>query len=239
MSSLSGSTRSKLYARVHLSSWSASSLSVFRPTRLACLSLSIGLLLVGLLLASCDSGGGNTPGAQSTPASTALSKLRWCDKPMIVFRDLGATGSQKSATPTTTPTTLNDWSQVKPALGFTVYLPATLEAGTCLMSASGTLHDPIFGSSFTIGYLLPDHSSISLSQAPLRSQQTVFQCSPAANTGSSTNGGVSSPTTTNDVQLCSGARGTTNIVFSAHGKPAALQQFFNALQSNVEWVPGN
>ena len=146
-----------------------------------------------------------------------------------------------------TPTTITDWTQVEPSLGFTVYLPAMLPQASCLTSASGTIHDPILGSSFTIGYLLPDHSLVSLSEAPLRSQNTTFQCilSPTtagASGRSSSKGG--SPTATPGIggasmQVCMGAHDMTRIVFSARGTTEALERFFTSLQPHVKWIPAS
>lgn len=215
----------------------------------------------------------------ATPASVALMKLRWCGKPLMLFRDEGvsptttptsgtptaitsgtppsgtatatttpaATAATGTPTPATTPVagtarTITDWTQVEPKLGFSVYLPTTLPGGTCLTSASGTINDPIFGGSFTIGYVLPDRSSISLSEAPLRSQSTTFQCSMS----SSTSGAAKSTptamtgktqTTQAPVMVCTGARDTTSIVFAARGTTDTLEKFFQALQTSVNWIP--
>ena len=167
----------------------------------------------------------------------------------MVFRDEGASGGSgvdAATTPgvvsaTATPKTLTEWSQVKANLGFTVFLPATLENGACLMSASGTLHDPIFGSSFTIGYLLPDHSAISLSEAPLRSQNTTLQCSQATTTPGSVQKSTAAAKSGGQVPilLCTGARNKTNIVFSARGTKDKLAQIFQELRPDVNWVPAN
>ena len=156
-----------------------------------------------------------------------------------------------SPTPTIgpgTPTTITDWNVVKADLGFTVFLPASLPRGTCLVSTQATVHDPTFGGSFLIGYLLPDHTSITISEAPLTSQNATFQCSvsnssttqksgPSA-AGTATPQATASPTPV-PLQLCSGARDTTNIVLSARRSVAYLQQTFNALQSNVTWIPAS
>jgi hypothetical protein len=204
------------------------------------------IILSSVFLASCSglnfgsgtADPGPTPGKAPTPtqATMALSKLRWCDKPLMVFRNLAASGTPGVSSGN--PTTITDWTQVKAQLGFTVYLPATLPTGSCLVSASGTVRDPILGSNFVIGYVLPDHSSITLSQAPQRSQSTAFQCA-SADTGGTTKAGTpTTPAAAQDpVQFCSGARGSTNIVFSSHGKTDALQQLFNALQPDVDWIP--
>ena len=142
------------------------------------------------------------------------------------------------------PKTLTDWKVVKANLGFTIFLPSTLPIGTCLTSASATLRDPIVGSNFTVGYLLPNHDAISLSEAPLRSQKSAaFQCSISVNTPGTSGGPKGgTPTATpgqDPVQLCTGGRDTTNIVFSARGKTDALQKFFLALQPNVNWLPAS
>lgn len=255
------------------------------------LALTLLLLLVSISMIACSGlsfGGSSGSTPTSTPSRQSLAKLTWCGKPLVLFRDEGATPSPTTtatgtatatatatvrptgtatvsstpsgtatATVTTTPAasgprTITDWSQVQPELDFTVYLPATLPAHTCLVSVSGTVHDPIFGSSFIIGYLLPDHSSISLSEAPLRSQNQQFQCSPSSTVSGtpSTSGtpksgtatpssGVTATPTTTPAQLCSGAKGTTNIFFSAPGTTTQLQQFFNTLQPNVDWMPAS
>lgn len=231
------------------------------------LCLSILSLLASLVFVSCSIlNVGGTP-AKVTPtvgsSQVALSQLHWCGKPLMIFRDEGAS-PQGSVTPTATvtttgtptatagntptatatatpgaskPVTITDWSQVKPNLGFVIYLPETLPQNTCLVSTSGTIHDPIFGGSFLIGYLLSDHSSISLAEAPLRSQSHEFQCSPAT-VATPHAGGTPAPAQAAQ-QLCSGARENTSIVFSASGSTSALQQFFEALQPDVNWVPAS
>ncbi len=232
---------------------------------------ALALMLSSILLVSCSGlFGSSSPGvtATPTPSQLPLTKLAWCGKPSMVFRDEGATASTtvttapgatatatigSGSTPTATaspthggPRTVSDWSQVEPNLGFTPYLPATLPRGTCLVSAQASIHDPIFGGNFFIGYLLPDHSSISLSEAPLNSQNTQFLCnpsssaSPQAQSTSKTGTPIPSASPTQGAnQLCSGARNTTNIVLLARGTMDSLQKFFNALQPNVAWIPGS
>lgn len=212
--------------------------------------LSSFTLLIGILLISFSGVpvGGNT-GSTGSPAaaSVAIAKLRWCGKPMMVFRDEGVstTGTPASGdsqiTPTVTATarTIPDLAQFKPGLGFTVFLPETLPSATCLLSVSGTSRDPVFGSSFTIGYLMSDHSALSLSEAPARrSQNADFQCSPttAASSGSATPV-AGAANAQNNVQLCSGIRGNTSIVFSARGTPVTLRRFFQELRPSVDWLP--
>ncbi len=196
----------------------------------------------------------NSTDVQATPGPTELSSLHWCNKPAMVFRDQAAPGTAQATTQTTlgpangTPTTVNDWNIVKANLGFAVFLPKTLPAGACLLNVSGSLRDPIFGSNFTITYVLPDQSSISLSQAPSRAQSTGFQCSISGSLATNGNGAMATPgtastasvtptSTKNSIQLCNGVRDKTNIVFSARGTTADLQQFFQDLQPDVEWMP--
>jgi len=229
-----------------------------RPQR-AGLILGTGLVLVSALVSACSGLFAGGPATTPTPAVQALSHIAWCAKPVMVFRNEGALTPQPtvSATGTATatatatagtggpgtPTTMSDWSAVKASLGFTLYLPTTLPGGSCLVSAQATIHDPIFGGSFTIGYLLPDHTSLSISEAPLTSQNTSFQCSPTsivitptATTGSKGTPGANA-TATPPGQLCSGAKETTNIVLSGPGSERSLQQIFNNLQPNVNWIP--
>jgi hypothetical protein len=157
-----------------------------------------------------------------------------------------ASGSPTATIGPGTPTTITDWNVVKTDLGFTVFLPGSLPRGTCLVSAQATVHDPTFGGSFLIGYLLPDHTSITVSEAPLTSQNATFQCnvsnssttqkSSSSAAGTATSQVTASPTPI-PLQLCSGAKDTTNIVLSARRSVEYLQQTFNTLRSNVSWIP--
>jgi hypothetical protein len=242
---------------------------------------AVGLMLSSIFLASCTGLLGNSSPARTptpTPSKLALTKLHWCGKPSMVFRDEGApvtvtasatattipsatatagstptasvtasATSTATASPTASgPRTISDWSQVEPNLGFMVYLPATLPPGTCLVSAQATIHDPIFGGNFFIGYLLPNHNSISLSEAPLNGRNAQFQCNPSGSASpqkqttpkSGTPVPSASPTQAPN-QLCSGARNTTNIVLLAQGSMDSLQKFFNALQPDVAWIPAS
>ncbi|MFL5626928.1 MAG: hypothetical protein ACJ788_15200 [Ktedonobacteraceae bacterium] len=236
--------------------------------------LSICLLLSSVFLASCSGlslSGATTATATPTPSKRPLAKLHWCNKPFILFRDehaptTGTPTAKVTATATVsttpgatatasgtstpsgspTPSTLTDWTQIAPLLGFTVYLPATLPNNSCLVSASGTVNDPIFGSNFIIGYLLPDKSPISFSEAPSRSNKIEFQCtSTKSSTPSKTSGsGTATPTaqaspTQVPVLLCTGVKANTNIVFSSRGNETTLKQTFDALQPNVAWVPAS
>lgn len=226
----------------------------------AVLFLVVAFLMGSMVFSACSGPFGGGSSSTPTPSAQALSQIGWCAKSSMVFRDEGAvtptatasatatataTGTATaSGTPTAgpgTPSTVTDWSVVKANLGFTVYLPKTLPSGSCLVSAQATIHDPIFGGSFTIGYLLPDHSSLSLSEAPLKSQSTAFQCNPTniATTPTATSGkGTPTPSPTSATsQLCSGAKDTTSIVLSGPGSVSNLQQIFNNLQPGINWIP--
>ena len=223
------------------------------PTRFGYLQLVT--LLTGMLLVSCSgipgTGNAGSSNSASSAASVPISKLRWCGKPMMVFRDEGVTVSGTPATGNSlatpviaaTPRTISDWSQFKPGLNFTVFLPETLPSASCLLSVAGTSHDPVFGSSFTIGYLLTDHSALSLSEAPARRSQAMdFQCSPTVTISSGSSTQSTTPATgamnvQNVVQLCSGVRGNTSIVFSSRGTTKSLQHFFQDLRSSISWLP--
>lgn len=213
--------------------------------------LAMGLFLTSMFFSACSNPFGGNSSSTPTTTTQGLSHIGWCGKPSMVFRNEGATTSTTTASATSTPTngtpaagpgtpsTISDWSVVKANLGFTVYLPDSLPQGSCLVSAQATIHDPIFGGLFTIGYLLPDHTSLSLSEAPLKSQSVTFQCNP---TSASTPTASSTPGTTPKAssasnQLCSGAKNTTNIVIAGPGTTGHLQQIFNGLQPDVNWIP--
>src|SRR2546425_10177018 len=216
---------------------------VHRPGWREWLFVVMSLVLASFFLASCSglTFGGTPANTSANPIApqVTLAQLHWCGKPVMIFRDEGlsaptsgtATTTAATAAPTARPTVVTNWSQVEPQLGFTTYLPQTLPQNSCLVSASGTLHDPIFGGSFTIGYLLADHSSISLAEAPLRSQSHQFQCTPSSN--GSPKAGTPAPA----LQVCSGVQDGTSIVFSAYGSTDYLQQFFQGLQPHINWVP--
>src|SRR6266566_3910027 len=209
------------------------------PHKFVWLCLVIVLSLSNLFLASCTGLFGENPGSTQTaiPSEVAVAQLHWCGKPSMLFRDEGAV----------TPRTITNWSEVEANIGFTVLLPSKLPRNTCLVNAQATIHDPIIGGSFTIGYLLPDHSAFTLSEAPLLSQNTAFQCNssnggkPQANTTPKTGTPAPSQSATQGASLllCSGAKDKTNIVMSARGSTAHLQQIFNNLQPNVTWIPAS
>ena len=243
--------------------------------KLAGFCLAMGLLLSNLLLVSCTSffgGGTPTPAARSTSSELALAQLHWCSKPSMVFRDEGAASSATLATTATpgakptasatgttavhgtptatvgpgTPSTITDWSEVVANLGFAVYLPPVLPRNTCLVNAQATIHDPVISGSFTIGYLLPDHSALTLSEAPLITQNSSFQCnSPSGGATQATNkpkAGTATPSSGHTqavTLLCSGAKNTTNIVLSARGSADYVEQIFKNLQPGIAWIPAS
>ena len=233
--------------------------------KLAWLCLTTGLLLSNILLTSCTGlfSGNSTSTPTATPAALTLAKIHWCGKPAMVFRDEGAVSSPTAGTPSAagtaavnstptatvapgTPRAVTDWSEVRANLGFAVYLPPTLPRNACLVSAQATIHDPIIGGSFTLGYLLPDHSALTLSEARLVSQNTAFQCSSSnsATTQTTSNPKAGTPTPTSSstqiaALLCSGAKNTTNIVMSARGSVSDLQHIFNTLQPDITWIPAS
>ncbi len=199
-----------------------------------------------------------TATATSTPGATATAAITVTTSPgATATKTAGSTptatvtaGSTPTATVTVapgTPVTITDWSEVEANLGFTVYLPPKLPRGTCLVNAQATIHDPIIGGSFTIGYLLPDHSALSLSEAPLISQNTAFQCNASKGTTPQANAtpkaGTPAPTASatqgTPLLICSGAKNTTNIVMSARGSTDYLQQIFTNLQQNISWIPAS
>ncbi len=172
--------------------------------------VGLGVFLLPLLLAAC---GGDTPTQPNN--GTVLNQLHWCDKPTQLFQD----GSQ------TPPAALTDWSKVKGQLNFTIYLPATLSDGSCLVSAHALVNDKVLGSSFSVSYLMPGGVPLAFSETAISSTQSAstFQCSPdASNKG------------TFD---CLGAKDKTNIVIVSKAEQKDLTALFNKLQPNVDWQP--
>jgi hypothetical protein len=230
------------------------------PKKRSSLPLVCMLILLSIALAACSGSTSNntnktsttavTATATATPAPVALTQLSWCGQPQMVFRDQASSSVKSSSPPTglgpadNTPKTLTDWNVVKANLGFTFYLPQNLPAGSCLLSVSSSLRDPVFGSNFTIDYVLPNHDALSFSQAPLRTQpHTDFQCNVSQQGASSTAATgtavvhATPATTQAPVQLCSGIEDQTSIVFADRGSTSTLQQFFQSLKPNVDWQP--
>lgn len=216
------------------------------------LSLVCLLILLSLMISACSddtankNGNGNQVSATATPAPLDLTQLSWCDKPHQVFRDEASSHEQATNGQNTglgpadgKVKTIADWKTMKENLGFTLYLPKNLPTGSCLLNVSGSLRDPIFGSNFTITYVLPNQDAISFSQAPVRIKNINFQCTVSQDTRSTakTNSTPTSTAAKDPVQLCNGIHDKTNIVFSARGTTAYLQRFFQNLQPNIDWTP--
>ncbi|GCE13927.1 hypothetical protein KTT_37860 [Tengunoibacter tsumagoiensis] len=133
-----------------------------------------------------------------------------------------------------------DWSVVKAKLGFTIFLPESLPATTCLLSASGQLRDPLFGSNFVLTYLLEGQDAITFSQSQRSSSASPLslrvQCSISSEL-TLVQQASSDSRTGQPVQICTGVRNTTEIVLSARGTDEALQRQFSALKPGVDWLP--
>ncbi|HET8911150.1 MAG TPA: hypothetical protein VFN23_06790 [Ktedonobacteraceae bacterium] len=228
------------------------STSLLRRSSVRGAGLLLAFTLGLLLLSACSSTNQGATNVNGATPDVALNQLSWCDKPFIVFSDLQHAGATATATPSVLPTldtsngtpvptnvpTITNWPKVKPLLNFTTYLPQMLPQGSCLVSVTGTVHDPIFGSSFTISYLLPDHSSVNVAEAPLRAQNPEFQCSPSTTASSSTKATPKAQTgSVSQIQLCSGAKDKTSITLSAVGSDKFVTQFYNGLKADVNWVP--
>lgn len=206
---------------------------------LCCLAAS--LILISILFSACNNPfGGSASNTPTTGAGQGLSTVHWCGKPLMVFRDEKAATATAMTTPSTA-STITNWSVVKSNLGFTVYLPTSLPQGACLVSAQATIHDAIYGGkgSFTIGYLLPDHTSLSFSEAPLKLKSAAFQCEQNATPTSSGKQKATPTASAAATQLCSGAKNTTNIVIGGSGTVQHLQQVFDGLQPDVTWMPAS
>ena len=178
--------------------------------------ISGAAILVALLaaLAGCSLGGGTT--SAPTANQLVLTKIPWCDSVSINFID-SASVSQSS---------LNNWSQVAPQLGFTPYLPQAFPNGTCLVLAGGAVHDPIFGGHFVVTWNLPGNVPVSFSEAPKRADLgSSLQCAPSTQQSSTS--------------ICLGTMGGTGITIASTESSAAIESLFQELQPNVDWVPAD
>lgn len=207
--------------------------------------VSLAVSLVSGLLVGCSGAFGiNRPGADSSSQPVALSRLPWCNnKPDETFiNDAPQATSLSSSTSigraNGTPVAIS-WSVLKANLGFTLFLPTTLPNGSCLLKPFGWVHNPSSHNSFIITYLLPDRNSLTIAQTLQTGTNTPFQCFVSPDP-SLTKGGTSTTapaTKLAPAQLCSGVRDKTNITFSARWTPKQMQQFFNGLQPDVDWMP--
>ena len=165
-------------------------------------------LLLPLALAACNN---STP---TPPVDSALNQLHWCDKPTTLFQDA-------SQSP---PTTISDWKTVKSELSFTVYLPARLPNGACLVDGHAIVHDKVLGSSFSIAYQLPGGVPLALSETLVSGTSTPdLQCQ--------------ADTSSKDTLLCLGTKAQTSVVVDSKQSQKDLQTFFKNLQPNIDWLP--
>jgi hypothetical protein len=146
----------------------------------------------------------------------ALTKIPWCDSVSINFIDSASVNQ----------TSLDNWGQVAPQLGFTPYLPQEFPNGTCLVLAGGAVHDPIFGGHLVITWNLPGSVPVSFSEAPKRADLgSSLQC--AASTQQA------------NTSICLGTMGETGITIASTESSSAIKSLFSELQPNVNWVPAD
>lgn len=177
-------------------------------------ALACALLLLGALAGCSLFGGGGTK--TSAAKAPSLTTLPWCDRPYLNFVD----DSTQAQTP------INDWSQVKPQLGFTLYLPKTLPKGSCLVLAGGSIHDPIYGAHVSLTWdIAPDMAPLSFSEAPRRGASAKPQCESSSQDAK--------------VSICLGSIKDTSITIVGRQTTAQLQSVFNALQPDIEWLPSD
>ena len=173
-------------------------------------------LLLAAALAGCNLFGGGGSGGGHTAAAPGLTALPWCDRPALNFVD----DSTQAQTP------INDWSQVKPQLGFTLYLPSSLPNGSCLVLAGGSIHDPIYGAHVSLTWdIAPAMTPLSFSEAPRRGAAAKPQCEASAQDSK--------------VSICLGSLMDTSITVVANEPPSQLESLFNTLKPNVEWLPSD
>jgi hypothetical protein len=170
----------------------------------------LGLMLAGTACASIPQAQGQ---GSSSVQQIALADVHWCSSPLITFED-------KQSAP---PKIISDWSTIAPALHFTIYLPATLPKGSCLVTVAGAIHDTVQGNHFSISYLLPNQSPMSFLESPLSGSVKAFQCQIPQQ-----------PATT---LICLGTRGQTAVLIAAKESQAQIKALFNSLTTGVTWQP--
>ncbi len=223
--------------------WISTYMSISLLAKWSWVSLAV-LLVSGLLVGCSGLFGGNTAGTGPSAQPIALSGLPWCNnKPDATFMNDAPQATSSSSSVSTgpaneTPVAIS-WNVLKANLGFTLFLPATLPNGSCLLKPFGWAHNAASHNSFIITYMLPDQNSLTIAQTLQTGSTTPFQCFISPDP-SVTKGGT--PTTVPGtklvpIQLCSGIRDKTNITFSARWTPKQMQLFFNDLQPNVDWIP--
>ena len=208
--------------------------------------LSRGIILQGMLvvlavvLVGCNWFGGGEKQGENV---VVINRVEWCNRERtMVFTDDRAQGSTSGSaagastiTPIAdggTPVGIADWQSFKNELGFVVYLPQRLPAGSCLLSASGFVHNVMAGNTFTLTYLLPDRSSLTLVQSEQQGQSVALQCSTLPEMSQSAGGAQKI-----GVRLCSGTKKTTSITFSADWDGPKLLEFFQQLEADPNWLP--
>lgn len=171
------------------------------------------MLLLTAALAGCSLGGGS---AKTTSAARPdLTTLPWCDRPYLNFVD----DSTQAQTPI-------DWDQASSQLGFTLYLPASLPKGSCLVLAGGSIHDSIYGAHVSLTWdIAPDLSPLSFSEAPRRGAASKPQCEASAQDAKAS--------------ICLGSINDTSVTIVGRQSPTQLQAVFNALKPNVTWLPSD
>src|SRR5579883_3281537 len=75
-----------------------------RPAQPLSLYLAASLILMSMLLSACSGLFGGSSAPTPTPSTRPLSRIGWCAKPLMVFRDEGAVTPVPSATATGTAT---------------------------------------------------------------------------------------------------------------------------------------
>jgi len=172
------------------------------------------LVAAALMLAGCSLTGKPSGGSPTGPQG--LSQLSWCSTPQIIFQDASSSNQQ----------VISDWGRVQGQLGFTYYLPATLPQGSCLDSASGVIHDQIYGGRLDLTYTLPKIGSLTFSEAPKRTNiVTALQCAPSPADSAA--------------HICIGAISNTTITIAGYDTTNDLQTMFHSLKANVTWLPAN
>ncbi len=217
---------------------------ISRPHKKSYFSIWGIILIMSVSLVGCSGlWGSKTTEVNSSAQSVLLSELHWCNKSSnATFMDDAATaqngGNLQLGLATGTPKAIS-WSMFKANLGFSIFLPAMLPNGSCLLKPFGWVRNGSSHNSFIITYLLPDQSSLTIAQTLQTASKTAFQCfvSPDPSNMKGTTPVVTPEKKQAPVQLCSGVRDSTNITFSARWAPKQMLQFFNSLQPDVNWTP--
>jgi hypothetical protein len=157
------------------------------------------------------------PTAKSSTSGVPLSRLAWCEHPTIAFTDEGVVPA----------VTITDWARARQAIGFDPLLPPTLPSSTCLVSAGGVAHDPVFGSRFIITYALANHGALSFVESPAQRTLLQPQCSAAATTSSTT------------IATCQATLQGIEITASGTQSAAALSAQIATLKPGIDWVPAS